>query len=456
MNRSTRLKLIETQKLSTLAIPAIIAQLAQAGLGVIDTIMAGHHSAEALAAIAIGANIFTPVIVFIVGIMLVLNPLVAQLNGEKDYKQLAQVFHNGMFLGLILAAPSALLLQQTEWLLTAIGTDKSLIPLTTGYLDALCWGLPSLYLFFALRFTNEGLFGNKIIMYIALSTLPLNVLANQWFIYGGFGLEPMGAVGVGWATNFVYSYMFITLLIITAKTKNYRHLELFSRWHKPDWQVIKHTLKIGIPMGMSIGLEVALFAAVGLMISTYTIHQIAGHQVALNISTMCYMIPLGLSTAITARVSFHIGSGQPQRAKIAGWSGIGMALVIMSCSVMMLLAFPEGIVSVYSKDTGVMAVAIQLLLFCAMFQLSDGTQVASAGALRGLKDTKVPMYFSALSYWVIGFPLGYYLAEHQQMGIDGYWIALITALTIAATLMLLRFRLMINRQSKRPKQVLSH
>lgn len=327
MNRSTRLKLIETKTLSTLALPAIIAQLAQAGLGVIDTIMAGRHSAEALAAIAIGTNVFNPVIVFIVGVMLVLNPMIAQLNGEKDYKKLAQVFHNGMFLGLLLAIPSALVLQQTEWLLKAIGTDENMLPLTTGYLDALCWGLPSLYLFFALRFTNEGLFGNKIIMYIALSTLPLNVLANQWFIYGGFGLEPMGAVGVGWATNLVYSYMFITLLIITAKTKNYRHLELFSHWHKPDWQVIKRTLKIGVPMGMSIGLEVALFAAVGLMVSTYTINQIAGHQVALSISSMCYMIPLGLSTAITARVGFHIGSGHPRRAKMAGWSGISLSLI---------------------------------------------------------------------------------------------------------------------------------
>lgn len=448
MNRKTRLKLIETKTLSTLALPAIIAQLAQAGLGVIDTIMAGRHSAEALAAIAIGANVFNPVIVFIVGVMLVLNPMIAQLNGEKDYKQLAQVFHNGLFLGLILTIPSALLLQQTEWVLTTIGTDKSLIPLTTGYLDALCWGLPSLYLFFALRFTNEGLFGNKIIMYIALSTLPLNVVANHWFINGGFGLEPMGAVGVGWATNLVYSYMFITLLIITAKTKNYRHLDLFSHWHKPDWQVIKQTLKVGVPMGMAIGLEIALFATVGLLISTYTINQIAGHQVALSIATMCYMIPLGLSTAITARVGFHVGSNRPHRAKIAGWSGIGIAVFVMTFAITILLTFPEVIVGFYSSDEGVVAVAVHLLFFAAMFQLSDGTQVASAGALRGLKDTKIPMYFSGISYWLIGFPLGYYLAEYQDMGIDGYWIALVTGLSVAALLMLTRFRLMINRLQK--------
>jgi MATE family multidrug resistance protein len=410
----------------------------------IDTIMAGHHSANALAAIGIGTSIFNPVIVLVIGIMLVFNPMTAQLNGKEDWFKLRQLFHNGLFLSLLLVPPSLLLLLNADKLLELLNADASVIPITSEYIKALCWGLPGLYLFFALRFTNEGLFGNKFVMYIALSALPINIIANYWFIYGGFGLEAMGAVGVGWATTVVYLYMFVALLIFTAKSRRYRHIGLFSCWHKPSLTTLKETLRIGIPTGLAIGMEVGLFATVGLLISSYAVHQIAGHQIALNISTMCYMLPLGLSVAITARVGFNIGKGKPKRAKNAGHAGIILALLITCGSMLILLNFSNFIVSAFTDDQTVINMAIQLLFFAALFQLSDGTQTASAAALRGLKDTKIPLLLAGCSFWLVGFPTAYYLAEIVGWGLDGYWIGLITGLSMAALLMTLRFIRKIN------------
>lgn len=438
----------ETQQILSLALPAIIAQLAQMGMGVIDTIMAGHYSAEALAAIAVGINLMNPVIVFTLGVLLALNPMVAQLNGQQQWSKIPVLFQSGMILSILMVVPCFFILRSFEPVMQLIGLDAAVIPVTQGYMEALSWGLPALYLFLALRFANEGLFSNKAIMLIALSALPLNVLFNHWFMYGGLGLDAMGAVGVGWATDIVYLYMFTVLLLFTARSRRYHHLGIFSQLFKPDWAVIKETIKVGIPIGLSIGLEVALFAAVGLMIGSYGIAQIAGHQIAINIASLSYMMPLGLSIAITARVGFHIGRDKPLEAKNSGYLGIIIALIIMVVNASLLISFPILFASFYSEDKAVLLVASQLLFFAALFQLSDGTQVAAAAALRGMKDTKIPVYISVFAYWIVGFPVGYWFAEIQGYGVKGYWIAMISGLFIAAVLLTGRFVILINHRTK--------
>ena len=430
----------EAKTLIALALPTIVAQLAQAGLGVIDTAMAGHHSTDALAAIALGTNVFNPMVVFIIGIMLAVNPMTAQLNGAKSYEKMSALTQNAMFLGLLLAIPGVFIIRNFEpMLILMFDIEPALAVLTGEYLDALSWGVPGLFLFFALRFTNEGLFANKVIMQIALFSLPLNVVLNYWFIYGGLGLEPMGVVGMGYATGAVYFYMFVALLIFTARAKRYSHIRFFEHKHRPDWLKLKEIMRIGIPMGFAIGLEVALFAVIGLMIGSYSKAEIAGHQVAISISSMCYMMPLGLSIAITARVGYHIGAKDPVMAKHAGYLGIGMSLLVMSFTALVLVNFPELLAGLYGTEIAVTAIVVQLLFFAALFQLSDGLQVASLGALRGLKDSRIPLYICGFSYWVVGFPLGIYFAEKLGWGVKGYWIAMISGLSVAAVLLTIRF-----------------
>lgn len=437
---------LEARQLLALGIPSIIAQLAQAGLGVIDTMMAGHYNAETLAAIAVGNNLFFPVIVFVIGIMLALNPTIAQLNGQEDFAQMRRTFHNGIYLALLISVPGFIVLHSFLPMMDLIGIERNLSGPADEYLKALAWGFPGLALFFVMRFTNEGLFANKVIMKVALSALPVNVVANYWFMYGGLGLEPMGAVGVGWATTAVYYYMFAALFIFTISAKRYHHIRFIEDWKKPDFSKLKEMLVIGVPMAISIGLEVALFAAIGLLIGTYGVTTMAAHQIAINIASLTYMMPLGLSMAITARVGYHIGKGNPEMSKNAGFIGLAIALGLMLFSAAILIGLPQTLVELYTQDQAVVALATGLLFFAALFQLSDGIQVASLGALRGLKDTKVPLFITAFAYWVIGFPMGYYVAEVVGWGLDGYWLAMITSLSIAAVLLTARFVRLIRRK----------
>jgi len=430
---------LESKQLLKLAAPAIMAQFAQMSLGVIDTIMAGRYSADALAAIAIGVSIFNPIIVFIIGIFLSLSPITAQFNGENDQAGVKRTFQNGIILAVLLALPSAVLLYALEPIFWAIGITEQIIPLANGYLQALAWGLIPLYCFFALRFCNEGMFATKAIMYCSIAALPFNMVCNYWFINGGWGIEPMGAVGVGWATVVVWTVMAGSLLGYTFLAKRYRDYHLFNDWLRPKLNHFSEIFKIGLPMGVGLGMEVALFGAVGLMIGRYTVPDIAGHQIALNISSMAYTLSLGLSVAVTARVGYHIGRKDPIQARDTGIIGISFGLIISCITALVMVLFNAELTALFTNDKMVSNVAIQLIFMAALFQLSDGIQVNASGALRGMKDTKVPMFICAFAYWAIGFPVGYVLAEHYGMGVAGYWVAIISGLTVSAILMAKRF-----------------
>jgi len=430
---------IESKRLLQLAVPAILAQLAQMSFGVIDTVMAGRYSADALAAVAIGVSIFNPIIVFIIGIFLALSPITAQYNGEENQLGVTRSFQTGVVLSIMLALPSAILLSSLEPFLWAMGITESIIPLASGYLSVLAWGVFPLYLFFALRFCNEGMFANKAIMYCSLIALPFNVVCNYWFINGGLGVPAMGAIGVAWATLVVWTIMALSLMFYTLTSKRYHGYNLFTQWLKPRFDDYMEVLRVGIPMGIGLGLEVALFGAVGLMIGRYTVPDIAGHQIAMNISSLAYTLSLGLSIAVTARVGYHIGKKDSAQARQTGFMGIVFGMIISVFTATAMILFHQSFTQIFTSDEFVLGVASQLIILAAIFQISDGIQVNASGALRGMKDTKVPMVICMIAYWVIGFPIGYVLAEYADWGVKGYWVAIICGLTISAALMTHRF-----------------
>lgn len=430
---------IESKALLQLAVPAILAQLAQMSFGVIDTVMAGRYSADALAAVAIGVSIFNPIIVFIIGIFLALSPIAAQYNGDDNKVGVTRSFQTGVVMSFILALPSAFLLISLEPVLWALGITESIIPLTSSYLSILAWGVFPLYFFLALRFCNEGMFANKAIMYCSLIALPFNVLCNYWFINGGLGVPAMGAIGVAWATLVVWSIMAISLLAYTLTSQRYHNYNLFSHWLKPRLIDYMEVLKVGTPMGIGLGLEVALFGAVGLMIGRYSVPDIAGHQVALNISSLAYTLSLGLSAAVTARVGYHIGKKDLAQARQTGFMGMTFGVIISIFTAASMILFNQSFIAVFTSDEFVVGVASQLIILAAIFQIPDGIQVNASGALRGMKDTKVPMNICIISYWILGFPVGYILAEYANWGVQGYWVAIISGLTISAALMARRF-----------------
>jgi len=423
-----------------LAIPAVIAQLAQMSLGAIDTIMAGNLSTNALAAIAVGNNLFVPMLIFSLGLFMALNPLVAQANGAKRYNKLGEYLRQGLYLAVVTTIPTLLLLDQLEPLMHIIGVQPSIIPVVMGYLEAISWGVLPLYLFLVVRSVNEGLFSTPAIMYISLAAIPVNILLNYIFMYGYLGLPAMGAIGLGYATSIVWTLLFLALFLYTIFAKKYQHIVFFSHFHKPDWKVFKEILHIGIPLSISVGLEVLMFGTVGLLIGRYSVEIIAAHQIAVNFSSLVFMVPLGLSVAVTARVGHAVGSNSVAAVKRASKIGLAFSASLMACAMILTMLFPLQLVSIYTSETEVREIAVQLLYLAAIFMISDGLQVTTAGALRGLKDTFVPMLMAGISYWLVGFPVGYFMAEVMEMEARGYWIGYIAGLSVAAILLGYRLR----------------
>jgi MATE family, multidrug efflux pump len=429
----------ELKQLLPIGIPAILSQLAQMAMGFIDTVMAGHYSNDALAAIAIGTSLLHPVLVFFLGLFLAFNPIIAHFKGAQQDSKIRTHFHAGILIALLLSPVAILALLNSKFILTALGIEVQVATLAFDYLQATLWGMPALLLFFALRFCNEGLFSTMAIMSITVASIPFNVALNYWFMYGGLGLQEMGAVGVGYATGLIWILMSFGLLFYTLLTKKYHEYKFFRGFELPSWQEIREFFALGFPLAVTLGFEITMFAAVSLMIARYPVEIMGAHQIAVNIASLTFMIPLGLSQAITARVSYFSGRKERESMRIAGYTGIGTSVVIMLLSAIMMMSIPSLLVGIYTTDIQLSELAVSLLFFAALFQFSDGLQVSSAGALRGLKDTKMPLIITAVSYWLIGFPIGYYLAESQQMGVNGYWIGMIFGLSTAAFLLLRRW-----------------
>lgn len=429
----------ETNALIKIALPAILAQLAQMALGVSDTIMAGNFSANALAAVGTGFNLFLVIFSLFMGMMIALNPMVAQLNGQNAEKRIGKVFQLGFFMAIIFGIVCTLFLHSSEYLLNLVGIPESIVSTTSAYLKALSWGTTSVFLFLALRSGNEGLFSTKAIMICSFLAIPFNIVLNYWFIFGGFGVEAMGAVGAGYATSIVWTLLFLFLGIFTFRHKAYAKFEIFKNFSLPKIGLVKEYFHIGIPIAIGMVMEIAMFGGMGIMIARYG-EQLAGaHQIAMNIAGVAFMVPLGLSVAITARVGYWMGQDRFGQMRLAGYCGIGLGLLLQVVIVAIMLALRYEIVGIYTDDLPIIEVAASLIFLAAVFQFSDGLQVNAAGALRGMKDTTIPMVYMGISYWLVGFPLGYYLADYQDMKAQGYWIGIIAGLTVAAILLLTRF-----------------
>jgi len=438
----------ELKSMSKLALPAILSQLAQMGLGLIDTLMAAQLGDQALAALSVGINILNPTIVLMMGIFLALNPIVAQFNGQKDYHSIGQTLSSGLVLSLILMIPTLIILMHGDSIMASLSIQPSIIPEASAYLKSVSLGIFGLFIFLVFRFINEGLFATKVVMITALSALPLNVLFNYAFMYGLFGFPKMGVAGLGWATSCVWLYMAIVLAIYTFRTEKYRHIEFVSQLKRLNRSIIIELIKVGTPISLSIGLEILMFSVVGLMIGAMPIEKIASHQIANNLSSMTFMIPLGISIAITARAGFAAGKYSIEGIKQVIRVGYVITLIAVSLNALFLLIWHTEIAKLYTENQTLITLAAQLILLAAIYQISDGLQIATQGVLRGIKDTKIPMWLTLAAYWVIGFPSGYYMAINLEMGPKGFWIGFIIGLTFAAMALIWRLKWILQTLKK--------
>lgn len=426
-------------KLIRLAVPAVLAQAAQMGLGFIDIMMAGHHSAQTLAAVSVGSNVFIPIVVIMMGFLLGINPMAASARARRNFRELARLLHTGLGIALILGTLCWWVLKNPSWLLGQLDLPPTLHDGAVDYLRAIALAGWPMLLFLVFRFFNEGLFSNKQVMLVSFSALPLNALINYYFLFH----YQLGPYGLGLATAISYAFMFITMAIYTLTAKRYFRIQIYLTRTFGDYSTMRSMLKLGTPIAISLGMEVTLFAGIGLLIARYGDVVVSGHQIALNVASMAFMIPLGISTAATARVGYFYGKQNHTMARRIGLLAVALSSSIMSLSGIAMSLLPEHIGRIYTSDPGVLNVVVSLLSIAALFQLCDGIQVTLAGVLRGFHDTFIPMLISFIAYWLVGFGLGNHLAETLQA--RGYWYGLVAGLVTAAILLSIRFHLLTRK-----------
>lgn len=427
----------ESRTLIALALPIILSQVAYTLLGLIDTAMAGRAGAVEQAAVALGVAFWMPVFITLMSVVQALSPSVAHHFGAGAFAAVVEDSHEGIWLaGLSSLLPIALMPAVAPVMVWA-QIDPLLIGKTTLFLWGMMVGLPAAMIFRAIAFYSASINRPQPMMFLAFAGLGVNTLFNWLLIWGHWGFPALGGAGCGWATAIGMWVALIALVAWTAWSPEYRACYLWSGWRLPHWPIQKRLLQIGLPMGGAALAEVSAFASIAVFVGRFGAEQIAAHQIALNIASVLFMLPMGLSAALTIRIGQQLGAGNPRAARIVAWTGIAMGLIAATVMMPMILFGRERIVEVFSPDPSVRRVAAGLMLFAAVWQLADATQVLAVGALRGYKVTFGPMLVMFVAFWLIGLPLGVRLGYYgvrsvAALEVYGFWIGLVTALILAA------------------------
>ena len=432
----------EVRALLGLAFPIIISQVTTTAMGFVDAVMAGRVGPRDLAAVALGNSIWIPVFLLMLGILLATTPKVAQRFGANSHQEIGPIVRQALWLALITGLCAAFILLAAEPLLHLMNVAPDLIEPCMGYLHGIASGMPAAGLYCVLRNFSDGLGRTRPSMVLGLCALALNIPINYVFIYGHLGVPAMGGVGCGWATAIVMWFMALGMVAWTWRGAVYQSSRVYSHFEWPQWAIIKRLLSVGLPIGIAVFAESSIFAVIALLIGSLGATVVAGHQIALNFSSLVFMIPYSLGMAITVRVGQALGRQQPREARFVAGVGMGTALVWACISASLILLLRQQIATVYTADLMVIEVATMLLMFAALYQFSDVIQVTAAGALRGYQDTRVTMILTLFAYWGIGLPVGYALGLTDWLGPangpSGLWQGLIVGLTCAALMLSVR------------------
>ncbi len=414
------------------------------GMGVADTIMAGQVGAVDLAGVALGGNLYWPFILLLSGVIMSLTPSVSQLHGAGREKEAGEVARQAMWIagagGLLLIV----FLNNVEPVYRFLEVDARAIPVATGYLQALSLGVLPVLGYFSLRYLCEGMSWTVPAMWIAAGSLALKIPLNLLFIYGGFGIEPMGGIGCGWSSAIILNAQFLVMAFVVSRSR-IRVTGVFARFSRPDGREIGRLIRLGLPIGITNFMEISLFSVITLLIGRLGAESVAAHMIASNVGGMTFMVPLALGMAVSIRVGFNVGAGDLTAARRAGWVAIWLSLLFALVAAVVVYSLRFQIAGLYSSERMVITVAADLLVFVALYQFFDDAQVTAVGALRGFKDTRATMWVAMLSYWVVGLPVGVaigfgWIDVPGFEGVRGFWIGLITGLGVAAVVLTARFR----------------
>lgn len=430
----------------TLAVPVVLSELGWMAMGVVDTMMVGRLGPAAIGAVALGNAIcYTPSI-FGVGLMLGLDTLVAQAYGREDHDECHRWLAQGVYLACIAAVPIMLGIWLASLGFTHFGIAAEVAGPASTYLRLLNWGTLPLLLYGATRRYLQGVGQVRVITVTYVLANLVNWFGNWVLIYGKLGFPALGVNGSAISTALARVVMAAALLGFAWRYERGRGHPLFYHWAAPQAARLKRLLQLGAPAAGQILLEVGAWNLATLSAGYLTPVALATHQIVLNYASVTYMVPLGISAAAAVSVGHAVGAGDRARARRAGWMALGLGISFMLLAALMFLLWPRPLIELFSRDPQVLAVAPGLLGIVAAFEIFDGIQTVSTGALRGLGETQAPMWANLVGYWVLGLPLGFFLCFGLRWGIYGLWIGLTLALIVIALALLARWRRDANRQ----------
>jgi len=423
-----------------LAIPIIIGELAQMALHIIDSAMVGAISYKQLAAAALVINVMNIPFVVGIGMTISVSQMVSMAHGRRDSQQVSHYFFNGFLLNAVTAVVISMCLIFGKNILFHLGQDPEIARLAMPFMQLMGFSIIPMLLFMTLKQFTDGLEFTRTAMLLSLSSMPVNILLNWLLIYGNWGFPRLELAGAGWATLITRSLIFVMLAIIILRHPTFRK---YVAVRKTQWKLKKKTLgellHIGVPSSLQIGMEAGAFGVSGIIIGTISAISQASHQIALSCASFTFMVSMGLAQAGSIRVSNSYGQNDWKKISLIGKSTLLTALAYGFICAIAFAIFRKDLPRLFNDNPRVLEMSAMLLLFAAIFQISDSTQAIGAGLLRGIKDVKTPTVLIGVAYWVIGLPLGYWLAFDWGLGAAGIWLGLIAGLSFASLFLILRF-----------------
>jgi len=425
----------ETRRLTSLAIPVVVTQVSSMLLGVVDILMVGRVGVEALGAASLGRVWVFGTLLLGMGLVLGIDPLVSQGHGRRDARALGLALQRGLVLALLASLPTAGL-----WLLAGpglrfFGQDPALARAAAEYVMV---QLPSIPFFLGYMVLKQYLQGRAIVrpaMYVALLANLFNVVFNWALIYGHLGSPALGLLGAGIATSLARIYMMLGLLFIIYRTK--LHQGGWVPWSRASfrWAGLAEIIHYGYPVAIQIALEMWAFQAATLLSGRLGAVSLAAHTVVINVASLTFMFPLGISLAGVTRVGNLIGEGFPRRAQHAAWLALAMSAAVMAVFAALFIVLRDVIPRIYTQDAPVVLLAAAIFPVAAAFQVFDGVQVAGTGVLRGMGKTRPAAAMNLVGYWALGLPLGWWLAFRRGLGLAGLWWGLVLGLGAVAVML---------------------
>ncbi|WP_018758174.1 MATE family efflux transporter [Paenibacillus terrigena] len=433
-------------------LPILVTQVALQCMSFFDTVMSGNFNKENLAGVAVAVSYWVPVYTGLTGIFLAVTPIVAQNMGAGNRSRIASSVTQAAYLSVVFGVAVIILgIFAVDPLINMMHLEFEVDRVAKSFLKAIGIGVVPLFVYTVIRATIDGLGMTRVTMFITLLSFPVNVLLNYLFIFGNFGFPRLGGAGSGVATAITYIVLLIVALFFVKRNATMRELALFSRLERVRFAEWLEILRIGVPIGLSIFLEVGVFSMVTLLMSGYDTVTIASHQSALNFASLLYMLPLSIAMSLTILVGYEVGAKRYKDAKQYARIGMVSAVSLAVICAVFLVIFRVKIAGLYSHDPVVIAMTESFLVYALFFQLSDAIAAPIQGALRGYKDVNSVFMIALVSYWVIGLPVGMALAKLTTLEAYGYWVGLITGLAVGA--IALFWRLGVIERSVRVKNV---